>query len=461
MTSRKRRTLFPKVVIQMDTDTDDDDEQDLDVQKKFDEFDDEIECESKIEDFKGKNICTPIVGKKKLNNGSNFSPVVFYGSPKGVRPKRQSRLLRLLDEICIELEDHHKSTYDIWATFPTQEEAMNYGKEFVGIHIFSYQDHVSGQRRFLVSTYKEFWRRYKNMNCKFRHHYEVIQEGMPCHLYFDLEFNIKENAKKNGDEMIDILILIIFECLLEKYSIEGNINCPADSGYMFIDTAVYSKNRCFRLHLSSKAGKNSVLLPTGRFKCKEMSEEDVFMLSLICNVEAECEKLITCNMDIGFINVFKYDTKRNHEYCKRRTHNFSRKSPFPKIDQFIEYISTIGEVKGKIQSWYWFLNNDYVLYNSKGIDFVKYWQEHKSNHVMYVVDLQRNVYYQKCYGPDCRGYRSPFRAVPPDVMLKSFRIGEQNESQMDRREKDDWWLEAMLVAKKVENKPRNLVHQMK
>ncbi|GJU33719.1 hypothetical protein Tco_1182073 [Tanacetum coccineum] len=144
---------------------------------------------------------------------------------------------------------------------------------------------------------------------------------------------------------------------------------PADSGYLFIDTAVYSKNRCFRLHLSSKAGKNSVLLPTGRFKCKEMSEEDVFMLSLIYNVEAECEKLLTCNIDIGFINVLKYDT------------------------------------------------------------------EEKFEAVMYVVDLQRKVYYQKCYDPDFRGYRSPFRPIPTDVIFKSFKIGEQNESQMDRREK--------------------------
>ncbi|GJT52386.1 hypothetical protein Tco_0978543, partial [Tanacetum coccineum] len=42
----------------MDTDTDensdDDDDEDLDVKKKLDEFDDEIVCESKIEDFKGK-----------------------------------------------------------------------------------------------------------------------------------------------------------------------------------------------------------------------------------------------------------------------------------------------------------------------------------------------------------------------------------------------------------------------
>ena len=45
---------------------------------------------------------------------------------------------------------------------------------------------------------------------------------MPCHLYFDLEFNTKENILKNGDEMVDLLILIIFELLLEKYSIEGD-----------------------------------------------------------------------------------------------------------------------------------------------------------------------------------------------------------------------------------------------
>lgn len=39
---------------------------------------------------------------------------------------------------------------------------------------------------------------------------------------------------------------------------------------LFVDTAVYSRNRCFRLPLSSKAGKTSALLPSGRFKCKDM-----------------------------------------------------------------------------------------------------------------------------------------------------------------------------------------------
>ncbi|CAM8906009.1 unnamed protein product [Rhodiola kirilowii] len=221
---------------------------------------------------------------------------------------------------------------------PRQDEAIKFTKEHQNVSIFSYQDHFSGQRRFLVSSYKEFWRRYKQIKANHRHYYEVIQEGLPCHLYFDLEFNNKENHDKNGDEMVDILIKEVLDALLDKYSIQGcddwiveldsstadkfsrhlivrvpgaafkdnihagafvaeicsRINNAKDSEdslqklfickdstssgtvrQLFVDSAVYSRNRCFRLPLSSKAGKDSVLLPTGRFKCKDMCEEDM------------------------------------------------------------------------------------------------------------------------------------------------------------------------------------------
>ena len=46
-----------------------------------------------------------------------------------------------------------------WATFPKQDEAMNFMKEQGDLRIFSYQDHFNGQRRFLVSSYNEFWKR--------------------------------------------------------------------------------------------------------------------------------------------------------------------------------------------------------------------------------------------------------------------------------------------------------------
>lgn len=50
---------------------------------------------------------------------------------------------------------------------------------------------------------------------------------------------------------------------------------------LFVDTAVYSRNRCFRLALSSKAGKTSVLLPTGRFKCKDMVSPPSLSFSML------------------------------------------------------------------------------------------------------------------------------------------------------------------------------------
>ncbi|GKB16695.1 hypothetical protein Tco_0850618, partial [Tanacetum coccineum] len=355
MTSRKRRTMFPKVVIQMDTDTDensdDDDDEDLDVKKKLDEFDDEIVCESKIEDFKG----------KKYNIEGNTNWIVELDS--STKDKFSRHLIIRLPGIAF--KDNR--------------------------HVGAFVKHICLRIHYARGRDKKF-----------------------------------------------------------KQLFISKDSSPADSGYLFIDNVVYSKNRCFRLHLSSKAWKNSVLLPTGRFKCKEMSEEDVFMLSLICNVEAECEKLLTCNMDIGFINVLKYDTKRNHESYKRRTHNFSGKSPFPKIDQFMEFISTIGEVKGKIRSWYCF-SDDLLFYNMLRNRFCeKIGREHKSNHVMYVVDLQRNVIDL----PSVQFHH---------VMSETFIIGEQNgshelihKSLMDSYEEDEWWCEAMLVTEKVENKPIKL-----
>uniref|UniRef100_A0A0A9D0Q7 DNA-directed primase/polymerase protein n=1 Tax=Arundo donax TaxID=35708 RepID=A0A0A9D0Q7_ARUDO len=64
--------------------------------------------------------------------------------------------------------------------------------------------------------------RYNDMDPKIRHHYEVIQEGSPCHIYFDLEFDTRLNMNRDADEMVDILVSIIFSALRDKYSIEGH-----------------------------------------------------------------------------------------------------------------------------------------------------------------------------------------------------------------------------------------------
>ncbi|XP_065869199.1 uncharacterized protein [Euphorbia lathyris] len=450
--------------------------------------------------------------------GKQISPIVFYGSPHGVPPKRPISLLRLLNEIRINLTEGQKSNLrkGVWTTFPRQNEALNFAKEHVNVHVFSYQDHHYGQRRFLVSTYEEFWRRYKNMDPKFRHHYEVIQEGSPCHLYFDLEFDRRENQEKNGDQMVDLLISVIFEAFLEKYSIQGNdewiveldsstaekfsrhliFHIPgtafkdnshagafvseicsrissarerygrfgelyvlkdssADSAsQLFVDTAVYSRNRVFRLALSSKAGKTSILVPTGRFKCKEMEN----YYSRRCNY-AQANA-----------------TSRTYEMGN---------SPFPSLDKFVESIASVGSVSGKIRSWYWFSEDGLIVYSMLRNRYCeRIGREHKSNHVMYVVDLKRDFYYQKCYDPDCQGYRSPLRPIPVNLIpdpyaYDSVQVVHHNEmtnSNLDCQYgdngcervllyndgndmegcQDSWWLEAIRVADDVECKQKRM-----
>ncbi|KAF3432929.1 hypothetical protein FNV43_RR24031 [Rhamnella rubrinervis] len=498
--------------------------------------------------------CGSTTGKaNNFNSGKQISPVVFYGSPHGVPPKRPSRLLlRLLHEIRVDLTEHSKSSFreEVWATFPRQDEAMKFANGHAHVHIFSYQDHFNGQRRFLVSSYREFWKRYKNMNPKFRHHYEVIQEGLPCHLYFDLEFSKRENKEKDGEEMVDFLISVILEALLDKYDIEGNLDwiveldsstevkfsrhliiripktafkdnshagvfvneicskifgakgdgrfeklfvkkdsSSADSPcQLFVDTAVYSRNRCFRLALSSKAGKNSVLLPTGRYKAKDMCEEEMFMASLICNVDADCEKFLVCKMDLDCVKTLQFDTEVNHSFAKpyslpqeftsngftndTSTTYLMGKSPFPALDAFIEYVASVGNVSGKIRCWYWFSEYGLMVYSmSRNRYCERIGREHKSNHVMYVVDLRRAAYYQKCYDPDCRGYRSPLRPAPwdiiPDMVVHhggstndnlEYQIDQghvlhyDDESLENSIATDSWWLEATRVADSVENK---------
>lgn len=245
-----------------------------------------------------------------------------------------------------------------------------------------------------------------------------------------------------------------------------------------MDTAVYTRNRCFRLALSSKAGKNSMLLPTGRFKAKDMqSEEEMFMASLICNLDVDCEKLLVCKTDLDCIKTLHFDTEINRNFGKcyswpqeyalnggttdASATYFLGKSPFPALDAFIESVATVGNVSGKIRSWYWFSEFGHMVYSmSRNRYCERIGRQHKSNHVIYVADLRRAAYYQKCHDPDCRGYRSPSRPIPLDIipeMVHEYRNDHEcvpygDENMTSSCITDSWWLEAIRVADDVENK---------
>ena len=55
---------------------------------------------------------------------------------------------------------------------------------------------------------------------------------------------------------------------------------------MFLaDMSVYTRNRNFRLYKSSKYGKNVFLLPSSITRYQYIDDHDLFMSSLVCNVE--------------------------------------------------------------------------------------------------------------------------------------------------------------------------------
>jgi hypothetical protein len=49
----------------------------------------------------------------------------------------------------------------------------------------------------------------------------LLLQGLPCHIYFDLEFDKRLNKNRDADEMVDILVAVVFSALRDKYSIEA------------------------------------------------------------------------------------------------------------------------------------------------------------------------------------------------------------------------------------------------
>ncbi|KAI5437424.1 hypothetical protein KIW84_023514 [Lathyrus oleraceus] len=60
-----------------------------------------------------------------------------------------------------------------------------------------------------------------------------------------------------------------------------------------------------------KQRKSSILLPTERFKCKNLSEEDMFMASLICNRDVDYGKLLVCKPGLDCVKTLHFDIELN------------------------------------------------------------------------------------------------------------------------------------------------------
>ncbi|CAN6480826.1 unnamed protein product [Victoria cruziana] len=415
------------------------------------------------------NFCSPILTQEWVDGGTDkfllmengftsastsgkwkrgfkqISPGVFYGSPLGAPAKNPHQLLRLLNDT----DDLRKRNELItrrgnWLTFPRQDDAIKFADSHADVSVFSYQDHFSGQRRFLVSSYEEFWQRYSSMDSKFHHHYEVIQEGLPCHLYFDLEFNRKVNREHNGVHMVDLLVSFIFEAIHDIYGI-----CCKHDWVVELDSSTQEKFSCHLIiRIPDIAFKDNshvggfVAEVCSRITCERLKDprlnqlRQIFMESLICRMDVNCKELLTFDLEAksnrepaSYISEELAACPLTNDMCNQY---LSGKSPFPSLDRFIESVVSNSGTRGWIRSWYLFSDYDLMVYNIAGNRFCeRIGRQHKSNHVMYVVDFRRSCYYQKCHDPECRGYRSSMHPIPYDVICCSFN--SFNEANMKKQ----------------------------
>lgn len=191
---------------------------------------------------------------------------------------------------------------------------------------------------------------------------------------------------------------------------------------LFCDEAVYTRNRNFRLFQCTKLNKNTPLVLSKNDcyvrsleRCPE--DKEIFLDSLITWPHQQTGgHLLQLSADCG---AARLNNGLPAFVAERKESVKSMSSPYPDIDEFIRGL--IGP-RGTIRQVSHFVDTDTLVYDVLGYRFCEnIGREHRSNGIMYVVDVNVGSFYQKCYDPDCRAvsFRSVVRPIPPEC-LPSF-----------------------------------------
>ncbi|VDN56789.1 unnamed protein product [Dracunculus medinensis] len=345
--------------------------------------------------------------------------------------------------------------------------------------VFSFEspDSKEGQRRFLVTTVERFWQWYENrQNLSF---YELIPDETPCRLYFDLEFYRATNANVDEKKLINDFNCCVVETMQnmfnidlipnqqmiildsststkfsehvivhfhEKYFFSSNVSMKpfilmleknmisSNRGIVWnkdgtrqiplFDVGVYTRNRNFRLYLSSKIGKNNPLILSCRcdfYQPGTATKKQIFLDSLVVpSVRLEDINIInsinTCTsinevsqIDSGLLSCHGSFDRECSNSVVLSGQGFA--SPYPFLDQRWKETVSIrmwklvkDESKRICRIIYYVLANCRYCFNIG--------REHKSNGTYWTVDLEKLIFYQKCFDIDCRGASSNHFPLP-------------------------------------------------
>ncbi|KAL0052967.1 hypothetical protein WJX82_010519 [Trebouxia sp. C0006] len=361
-------------------------------------------------------------------------------------------------------------------------------------------------RQFVAASYGRFWARYAPRLGQRPHCYEVVKGGAPCHLYFDTEFATECNPGVDGEALLDKLLLACTRVFREQFQVDLQpewvyeldsshsgkfsrhlILCIPGMSFVnnwavghlvgqilaepegmeilvrkksdqagteqftsLVDTAVYTRNRHFRLIWSCKAGKTHVLTPTPRFATApsiKRSHRELFLDTLICNVEPNARLLLADIVPTGlsFPSSHHPHISGGSRHVGYVVHGQHEVKVAHKCDAFDSSSDAIPLTQERVQAWAeqaaghveevatfragglpasvrtvahcGFTGTVAYSLVGPGSHYCEHIGRcHQSNRVFFVVNFLTGMLAQKCHDPDCSHFRSTWTPLLPHML---------------------------------------------
>lgn len=224
------------------------------------------------------------------------------------------------------------------------------------------------------------------------------------HLIFNIPGNIFENNLQVKAFVNNTINTNNIKCMCKTEKAEKSI----------IDLSVYSKNRLFRIYLSSKYEKTAILMPFNLSSESFINDSYrlcFFIRSLVsefwCKSEIDKYNLLRCVEDI----------------IKYQVNPVSINMP-DLLRTFILKCVNKGGVSGSIRS-YKYLNPNIIveISNNRWCGNIK--RPHKSNHIYLLVNINCGVIYQRCHDDDCKDYQSDGIVIPNEIINDTVKYFDE------------------------------------
>ena len=96
-------------------------------------------------------------------------------------------------------------------------------------------------RAYVAAALPAFWARYRALRPSDRHHYEILREGRPCHLYLDLEFKRGLNPGVDGDAVVDGAVAAVRRVLARRWPDCEEVSRFDDADVLELDSSSAEK----------------------------------------------------------------------------------------------------------------------------------------------------------------------------------------------------------------------------